>query len=58
MRASRREGDKNAGWEVGGFEDRETVAIGERVRVETGQEISFEFLRLFPCVEGGGNEHG
>ncbi len=53
-----RRGDENAGREVGGFENREAIAIGERVGVETGQKISFEFLRLFPCVEGGGNERG
>ncbi len=50
--------DKNAGWEAGRFEDRETVAIGERVGVETGEEIGFDLLRLSPVVEGGGKRRG
>ncbi len=50
--------DKNAGREVGGLENRKAGAVGERVGIETGEKVGFEFLRLSPFVEGSGKMSG
>ncbi len=50
--------DKNARRKVGGFEDGQAIAGGERVGVKRGQEIWFGDLGVFPFVERGENRRG